>query len=160
RSPINWVANIEVPTFLACAWQDEQTGGDFASMLFRMPDRPDVKITVSNGVHTTSLDPETLWNWLAFLDLYVDQRGPNPGRIRLIAGIIYEMILGDGTPLPPLPQDRFVGITSYSQARALFESDPHVRVLMENGAGSPTPGLPAPTFELGFSEWPPAESRP
>jgi putative CocE/NonD family hydrolase len=25
---------------------------------------------------------------------------------------------------------------------------------MENGAGSPTPGLPAPRFELGFEKWP------
>ena len=33
RSPINWVGKIEVPTFLSCSWQDEQTGGDFASML-------------------------------------------------------------------------------------------------------------------------------
>jgi hypothetical protein len=160
RSPINWVANIEVPTFLACAWQDEQVGGDSVSMLSRMPVRPDVKITLANGVHTTALDPRTLWNWLAFLDLYVDQRVPNPGRLGLIAGIVYQMILGDGTPTPPLPQDRFVGITSYAQARALFEADPYVRVLMENGAGSPTPGLPAPTFELGFDEWPPPQSKP
>jgi hypothetical protein len=31
---------------------------------------------------------------------------------------------------------------------------------MENGAGSPTPGLPAPTFELGYRDWPPREIRP
>src|SRR5262245_49958290 len=29
RSPINWVAKIEVPTFLSGSWQDEQVGGDF-----------------------------------------------------------------------------------------------------------------------------------
>src|SRR5262249_55325110 len=28
RSPINWVANIKVPTFLADQWQDEQTARD------------------------------------------------------------------------------------------------------------------------------------
>src|SRR5262249_48258603 len=32
-----------------------------------------------------------------------------------------------------------------------------VRVLMENGAGSSMPGLPAPTFELGFTRWPPRQ---
>jgi hypothetical protein len=31
---------------------------------------------------------------------------------------------------------------------------------MENGAGSDVPGLPAPTFELGFGQWPPREIRP
>ena len=160
RSPINWVADIEVPTFLAGAWQDEQVGGDFASMLSRMPRRPDVKITLTNGVHTSSLDPRTLWNWLAFLDLYVGEHVPNPGRIAPIAPLIYQMILGSGTPTPPLPEDRFVGMTDYHQARRLFEADPHVRVLMENGAGSPTAGLPAPTFELGFDRWPPPKTKP
>jgi predicted acyl esterase len=160
RSPINWVANIAVPTFLSSAWQDEQTGGDFASMLSRFPVRDDVKITVTNGVHSSTLDPRTLWNWVAFLDLYVAGRVPDPGRIAPIAPVIYQMILGNGTPTPPLPADRFDGITDYAAAKGLFESDPHVRVLMENGAGSPTPGLPAPTFELGFAEWPPADVEP
>ena len=160
RSPINWVADIEVPTFLSSAWQDEQTGGDFASMLSRLPNRPDVKITVTNGVHSSTLDPAILYNWLAFLDLYVDGRVPDPGRIAAIAPVIYGQILGDGAPTPPLPADRFDGITDYAEARALFEADPHVRVLMENGAGSAMPGVPAPTFELGFAAWPPKEARP
>jgi hypothetical protein len=160
RSPINWVADIEVPTFLSSAWQDEQTGGDFASMLFRVPRRPDVKVTVTNGVHSSTLDPAILWNWQAFLDLYVAHRVPDPSFLTVIAPIIYEAILGAGTPTPPLPANRFAGITDYDEALRLFESDPHVRVLMENGAGSPVPGLPAPTFELGFGKWPPGEVRP
>jgi putative CocE/NonD family hydrolase len=60
----------------------------------------------------------------------------------------------------PYPDDRFAGITSLGRARKLFESDPRVRVLLENGAGTTTPGLPAPTFELGFKRWPPREARP
>jgi len=160
RSPINWVDGIQVPIFLAGAWQDEQTGGDFVSMLSRFPKRPDVKITVQNGVHTSSLDPDVLYNWIAFLDLYVAHQVPNPGRVAPIAPIIYPQILGTGTPTPPLPADRFDGITDYGQALDLFESDPRVRVLMDNGAGSSVPGLPAPTFELAFSKWPPREIRP
>jgi len=160
RSPINWVSDIEVPTFLASAWQDEQTGGDFASMLSRVPKRRDVKITVTNGVHSSTLDPEILWNWFAFLELYVAGRVPDPTFLGVISPIIYSQILGAGTPVPPLPANRFAGITDYDQALALFESDPHVRVLMENGAGSPTAGLPAPTFELGYRQWPPREVRP
>ncbi|MGH7896079.1 MAG: CocE/NonD family hydrolase, partial [Candidatus Binatia bacterium] len=159
RSPINWVADIEVPTFLSSAWQDEQTGGDFASMLSRVPKRRDVKITLTNGVHSSTLDPEILWNWFAFLEIYVAGRVPDPGFLTVIAPSIYEMILGDGTPTPPLPANRFVDIGDLDGARRLFESDPHVRVLMENGAGSPTAGLPASTFELGFTQWPPREVR-
>jgi predicted acyl esterase len=160
RSPINWVKLIDVPVFLSSSWQDEQTGGDFASMLGRLPKRKDVKIVVQNGVHTSSLDPEVIWDWLAFLDLYVARTAPDPGRIGLIAPIIYQQILGPGTPTPPFPSDRFDGVTHYRKARRLFESDPHVRVRMENGAGSPTPGLPAETFELGFTRWPPKQVRP
>jgi hypothetical protein len=122
RSPINWVANIEVPTFFSSSWQDEQTGGNFASMLYRLPDRPDVKITVQNGVHSSTLEPAVIWNWLAFLDLYVAHRIPDPSFLASISPIIYSMILGPGTPVPPLPADRFAGITDYDQALHLFES--------------------------------------
>jgi hypothetical protein len=160
RSPINWVRGIRVPTFLAGAWQDEQTGGGFVSMLSRLPKRPDVKITLQNGVHTSSLDPDIIYNWVAFLDLYVAHRAPDPGRIAAFAPVIYSQILNPGAPTPPLPADRFDGITDYGQALDLFESDPHVRVLMENGAGSPVAGLPAPTFELGFRRWPVPQVRP
>jgi predicted acyl esterase len=160
RSPINWVKDIEVPMFLSSAWQDEQTGGGFASMLSRVPKRRDVKITVMNGVHSSTLDPQVLWNWYAFLELYVAHRLPDPTFLRALAPLVYQMILGQGTPRPPFPANRFAGITDYDAALRLFESDPHVRVLMENGAGSPTPGLPAPTFELGFRRWPPSEVRP
>jgi len=159
RSPINWVSKIEVPMFLAGAWQDEQTGGDFAAMLYRVPNRPDVKIHVTNGVHTSSLDPVNLWNWVAFLDIYVAHQLPDPGRVGVFAPIIYPMILGTGTHTPPLPADPYDGITDLDQARALYESQPHVLVLMENGAGG-EPGLPAPTFQLGFGQWPPREARP
>jgi predicted acyl esterase len=160
RSPINWVDKIQVPVFLSGAFHDEQTSADFVSMLSRLPRRSDVKVTLTNGVHSSSLDPRTLYDWLAFLDLYVGNQVPDPGRIAAIAPIVYTEILGPGAPTPPLPADRFDGITDLAVARVLFESDPFVRILMENGAGSAMPGLPAPTFELAFDEWPPAEVRP
>jgi hypothetical protein len=159
RSPINWIGDIEVPTFFSSAWQDEQTGGDFASMLSRLPSRPDVKVTLTNGVHSSTLDPQILWNWIAFLQIYVDNRVPDPSLLAGIAPIIYSTILEPTAPTPPLPPNRFAGITDVATARALFEADPPVRVLMENGAGSAIAGLPAPTFELAFDHWPPPEAQ-
>ena len=159
RSPIMWVENIEVPTFLAGGWQDEQTGPGFAQMLSKLPKRRDVKIMVSNGVHTTSLDPEILWNWCAFLDLYVAHRIPDPSRIAPIVSLIAAQILGNGAPTPPTPSDPYDHITTYADAKRYFEGLPHVRALMENGAGSPTPGLPASTFQLNLGQWP-ASLRP
>lgn len=159
RSPVNWVANIEVPTFFASAWQDEQTGPGFGVLLSRFPNRPDVKLTLVNGVHTSTLDPEIFYEWIAFLDLYVGHRLPDPSRGAVIVPVILQQTIGGGTPTPPLPVDRYDGVTSIDRARRLFESTPHVRILMENGAGSPVPGLPAPAFELGFDRWPPQQAH-
>jgi len=159
RSPVNWIGDVDVPALISGAWQDEQVGGDFASMLSRLPTRDDVKIVLLNGVHSSPLEPEVMYDWIAFLDLYVAERLPDPSRARPFAPLIYAEILGAGTPVPPLPADRFDGITDYDEARRLYESGPAVRVLLENGAGSAIPGLPAPTFALGFSAWPPREAR-
>jgi predicted acyl esterase len=155
RSPINWISDIDVPIFISGAWQDEQTGSYFATMLNQLPKRRDVKIMLMNGVHSSPLEPEGLYQWIAFLDVYVGGRLPRPGRVAGIAPLIYPEILGPGAPTPPLPPDRYVGYFPYDEARAFFESEPRVRILMENGAGSSTPGLPAPRFELKFKTYPP-----
>jgi predicted acyl esterase len=160
RSPATWVRDVKVPTLFSSTWQDEQTGGGFASMLSAMPRRRDVKINLLNGVHSSTLEPEVLWRWHAFLEIYVAERVPNQSFLAVIAPIVVQTILGGNPPAPPLPPNRFTGITELGVARELFESDPHVRVLFENGAGSSTPGLPAVTFEEGFSRWPPREVKP
>ena len=41
-----------------------------------------------------------------------------------------------------------------AEAKKLFEADPPVRVLIENGAGTDNPGLPGHTYELGFKQLP------
>ena len=154
RSPINWVANIEVPMLLSGAWQDEQTGPGFAELMHALPHRHDIKVLASNGVHATPLEPEGLWTWIAFLDLYVAHQRPNQTRLSSFAGQIYEQILGPGAPTPPLPPDDYPSFLSYQDAKRKFEAQPFVRVMMENGAGSATPGLPAARYELGFQKWP------
>ncbi len=159
RSPSQWISEIEVPIFLAGAWHDEQTGAGFASMLKQLPRGRDVKVTMLNGVHSSSLEPEVLYEWIAFLDLYVAGTLPDPGRSAPFAAVIAGEILGSGAPTPPLPADRYDGIHDFNEAKTLFESSPRFRVLFENGAGSPTAGLPAPTFEMGFEAWPPREKR-
>lgn len=159
RSPIQWVSKIATPIFLAGAWYDEQTGPGFATLLKHLPRGRDVKAMMINGVHSSALEPEILYDWIAFLDLYVAGNVPDPSRSAPFASLIAQEILGGGAPTPPLPADRYDGITSYAAARAKFEASPRFRVLMENGAGTATPGLPAPTFELGFEKWPPRQKR-
>ncbi len=159
RSPINWIHDIKVPIFLSGAWQDEQTGSGFASMLRELPKRRDVKVLLTNGVHSSPLEPEGLWSWIAFLDLYVWHRKPDIDRLAPFISVVYDQILGPGQPTPPLPPDRFAFYQGYDDAKAAFEAEPRVRVLMENGAGSSTPGLPAPRFDIGFRKWPASGTR-
>jgi predicted acyl esterase len=159
RSPINWVSNIDVPTFVSGAWQDEQTGSGFVSMLRELPRRRDVKMMLINGVHSSPLEPEGLWQWIAFLDIYIGNRVPAPDRLAPFADAIYDEILGPDAPTPPLPPNPWQFVPGVDAAREIFEAEPRVRVLMENGAGSSTAGLPAATFELGFRKWPPPRTR-
>jgi len=161
RSPIQWVGRIKVPIFLSGAWQDEQTSADFAALLARLPKRRNVKIALTNGVHASPVEPEILWRWLEFLQIYVAGSVPTAAFLEgLVAPLVYPEILGDEAPLPPFPEDRFVSVTDPAAARRIFEAEPRVRILMENGAGTALPGLPAPTFELAFKKWPPREARP
>jgi predicted acyl esterase len=160
RSPINWVSDIRVPMFLSGAWQDEQTGSGFVTLLRHLPKGRTTKVLLTNGVHSSPLEPEGLWTWIAFLDIYVAGRKPDPDRLAPFAQAIYSQIWGPGQPTPPLPPDRYVQYNLPADARAAFEREPRIRVLMENGAGSPDPGIPAPTFDLTFQKWPPPGMRP
>jgi predicted acyl esterase len=159
RSPATWVDKIDVPMFYAAAFQDEQTGPDFASMLSRFQVRPDVKITVQNGVHTSPFDPEVVWDWISFLDIYVAGRIPDPSRFGAFVSVLTGEILGSGAPMVPVPTDSYDDVTSFDDAKARFESRPFVTVRMENGAGNEIAGLPVARYSLGFTQWPPAEAK-
>ncbi|MGH7785215.1 MAG: CocE/NonD family hydrolase [Candidatus Binatia bacterium] len=160
-SPSTFVHNITVPTFLAGALQDEQTGGYFPTMLdqFTLPEGK-VHFTIVNGNHTEPLIPAIFARWFEFLSLYVRREVPVTPPIA--AGIL--AVLGNdifGSPGLTLPPDRFTGMT-YEEALAAFEADQKVRVLFDNGAGVKQPGAsaalppgsPGPGFEHSFDAWP------
>jgi hypothetical protein len=158
-SPVTFVDKINVPVFLAGAWQDDQTGGYFPTMLDRFTGTDRAHFTLVNGGHTESLSPPIFGRWLEFFDLYVADRVPRrhllvPGILAVLAEGIF---VGSGTLT--LEPERYAGITTLEAARAKFESDPRVRVLMEQGSTTPT-GAPYPGFELTFDEWPIAGAEP
>lgn len=159
RSPATWVDKIDVPMFYSASFQDEQTGPDFASMVPRFQVRPDVKVTMQNGVHTSPFDLEVVWDWIAFLDIYVAGRVPDPGRFGPFASVLTQNILGADAPAVPVPTDTWDGVTTLADAKARFESRPFVTVRMENGAGSDVPGLPVARFQRVFTQWPPKEVK-
>jgi predicted acyl esterase len=152
-SPITFVHKIHVPTYLACQWTDEQTGGHCADLAQHFTGTGNKWFTFTNGVHADSLDPDTFDRWYDFLELYVARQAPHlsPG-VKALAPTIYQAALGiNGITLPPDPIQQ---IPTYSAALAAFQRLPSIRVLFDNGAGGPAPGDPYPGFEASFARFP------
>ncbi|MEM7140415.1 MAG: CocE/NonD family hydrolase [Actinomycetota bacterium] len=143
---------IEAAVLLASAFQDEQTGPSFGDLLGNFDNAESVKQIVYNGLHADGFAPQVLSEWAAFLDLYLTEEVPqNDESLGLITSIFTEGIFGAAIPLPP---NRFAGVGSHAEALAMWESEPEIRVLMENGAGG-DPYLPIAAWEFETSQWPP-----
>ncbi len=151
-APITFVNRIDVPVFIAGAWQDEQTGGHFPAMLSSFTGSPHVYATLTNGLHTESLSPPVARRYMEFLQLYVAKKVPDLSAGSAIAGGLGAAIWGvsDFGPF----ENRFEGMT-YDEALAAFESEPSIRVDLEQG-GNPafSPGTPEPNGVAEFDSWP------
>ncbi|HSB86037.1 MAG TPA: CocE/NonD family hydrolase [Ilumatobacteraceae bacterium] len=157
-APITFVDKIDVPVFLAGAWQDEQTGGHFPAMLDKFTSSPHLYVTLTNGLHTESLTPAVLARYFEFLDLYVAKKVPELATLDTIVPILGAALWGVDD-LPPFV-DRFVNQT-YEQALQAFEAEPSVEILFEQGGNAAfTPGTPVPNFTLSFPSWPIPSATP
>ncbi|MGB1701244.1 MAG: CocE/NonD family hydrolase, partial [Nannocystaceae bacterium] len=147
--------DIDVPVFLTGAWQDEQTGPNFGSLLDKFTNSPLTRFTIFNGVHPDGYTPMILTEWFAFLSLYVADEVPViPADIRFLAPFLFESQFGEALELPP---DRFADYPDAESARAAFEAEPIGRVIYEvGGAEGESPGVPIPAWEDSFDTWPPA----
>jgi uncharacterized protein len=158
--PVTFVHKIHVPVFMACQWEDEQTGGHCGDLVQHFTGTNRKWFTFTNGAHIDSLDPYTYDRWLDFLELFVAHQAPmvNALPTRAAAPVIFESAMGVNNAVT-LPPDPIQEIPTYSAALAAFEKLPEVRVLFDNGAGkSPagtfTAGDPYPGFEQSFSSLP------
>jgi len=160
--PITFVHKIKAPTFMACQWEDEQTGGHCADLAEHFTGARWKWFTFTNGAHIDSLDPYTYDRWYDFLELFVAHKAPlvNQALPRAAAPVVYQAAMGlpqsDEDTLPPDPIQE---IPTYSGALSAFEKLPEIRVLFDNGAGkSPNgnqnPGDPYPAFERSFPKLP------
>lgn len=148
-SPRTFVGRISVPVFVAGAWQDEQTGGRFATMLDDFDNAPLVLADLYNGAHADSLGPYSLHRAAEFLDVYVARRTPgvNP-LIRLGAPLLYEAVFG--VPGIGVPEDRFA---SLAEAESAIESEPPLRLLLDMGSAPDLLGAPWPRNVMSFDRW-------
>ena len=162
-SPVTFADKIDVPTFMACQWTDEQTGGHCPTLAEHMtgtdPGSSKKWFTFTNGTHIDSLDPETFNRWFDFLKLYVAEESPllySPA-VRAAAPVVYEEAMGiPGVTLPP---DPIQAQPAYEAALAEFEAQKPIRVLFDSGAGKDpggqsSPGKPYPGFEQSFDAFP------
>jgi predicted acyl esterase len=160
--PVTFVHNIKVPTFMACQFEDEQTGGHCATLVQHLTGAEKKWFTFTNGAHIDSLDPATYNRFYDFYMLYVAKRPPaeNQALVRAAAPIVYKEAMGlpeeDVVSLPP---DKIQTQPTYELALKEFEEIPEVRVLFDNGAGeSPngdkTAGDPYPAYEQTFPALP------
>ena len=158
RSPGRWLKRVDVPTFLVGQFQDEQTGGHFAESLAYLNGKPDVWISLQNGVHADSLGPSTITRWAEFMKLYVAGEVPSiPPVVISLSGELYRYLADAGAA--PVEQSRFASFSSVAAAKAAFKRDPHVRLLMDNGAGPQGPGSIGATWELAAGAWPPPAAK-
>lgn len=158
--PVSFVHKINVPTFMACQFEDEQTGGHCPALVRHFTGTKKKWFTFTNGAHIDSIDPETLNRWYDFLELYVADQAPalNSVIVKAAAPLIYQEAMGTSDPLT-LPNDPIQMQPTYDGAKSAFEQLKRVRVLFDNGAGaSPTgtqqAGDPYPGYEHSFSSLP------
>jgi uncharacterized protein len=156
-SPQEFVDEIDVPVFLAGAWQDEQTGGRFPTMIDKFTKSPRVDVNLVNGYHTESLTSAAIFaRYVEFLELYVAKRTPSLDRARLVYSVLAPGIAG--VDPGPLPDDRFKDV-DYATALKTFEADPKVRMHLEEGAAEGRPaGAPVPRYTVTANEWPIAKT--
>jgi predicted acyl esterase len=153
-SPETFVHEIDVPTFMACQWTDEQTGGHCPTLAKRFTGTQRKWFTFTNGTHVDSLDPETFNRWYDFLQIYVAQQAPitHSAAIQAGAPLVYQEAMGI-SPVT-LPQDPIQQQPTLAAAKQAFEQLQPIRVLFDNGAGGSSPGHPLPGFEQSFGNLP------
>lgn len=152
-NPRNFINDIEVPVFIAGAWQDEQTGGHFATMLDQFTSAPQVYAYLVNGLHTESLvSTGIIPRYVEFLELYVAKRVPSLTRAKTVVPLIANAITGVSGG--DLGEDRFSEMT-YDEALKAYEEEDRVHVLFEEGASPDVAaGAARPRWISSFESWP------
>ena len=153
-APITFVHKIHAPTYLACQWTDEQTGGHCADLAQHFSGTRHKWFTFTNGAHIDSLDPYTFDRWYDFLELYVAHRAPHLSlATRQSASAIYQAAMGiGGLTLPP---DPIQSEPTYAGALAAFQRLAPIRIMFDNGGRDlRAAGMPYPGFQRSFSRFP------
>lgn len=151
-NPSLFAPRIDVPVFMAGAWQDEQTGGHFPALIDDFTSTPHLYVTMVNGLHTESLSPSVFPRMAEFLSLYVAKKVPDLSILPLVAGPLGGGIFGTVAPIDST--NRFTGL-DFDAALTAFESEDPFVVLFEQGAADGQPAAsPVARWSTSFDSWP------
>ena len=158
-NPATFVDRIDVPVFLAGAWQDEQTGPYFFPLLSRFTNAPAKRFSVYNGVHPDGFAPDVLAEWYAFLKLFVAHQIPTiDPLVYALSPLLSQKAFNSLIHVEETPWAKYGDV---DQAIADWEAQPPVRAIFERGAGDPMDlGSPVGTFEEHWASWPPPSVTP
>ena len=155
------VRRIDDPVFIGGAFQDEQTGPQFTTMLDHFDNAPVLRVGLWNGRHPDGYGPVNLMRWFEFLELYVAHRVPV---LQPLLRAAAPAVLADqfGLEDVEIEPDRLAAEfgDDYEAARAAYEAEDPVRVVFESGLGANEVGEPGGTFERSFPTWPAPEVEP
>lgn len=145
--------SIEVPVFLCGAWQDEQTGSRFATMLDDLSGARVLRATMYNGHHPDSLNPALMVRWYEFLSFFVAKRVP---KVNEMVRAMAPGVLADAFKAPAdLEGDRFEHFgDDFDAALAAYLEEPPIRLIFESGLAGTVPGAFGGTFELSSTSFP------
>ncbi len=169
--PVTFVHRIHVPTFLACQFTDEETGGHCPDLAEDLTGTRRRWFTFTNGTHVDSLDPETLVRLVDFYELYVAHRRPVlsvdtgsgtsvrtglDAALTLIGGPLLKIVFGiHGAALHHLPADPVEAAPTYRAALRAFDRSPSVTIGFDTGAApGNAPGIPLPAFTATAPRFP------
>ena len=144
---------IDVPTYIGGAFQDEQTGGEWSSMLQDFAPGTPLKVFMTNGTHVESLAGQDFTHLLEFIDLYVGKRIPSVNPILLAAapGRAPGHLRGIGHPVAAERVRRLPDLRG--GAGRLPEPRPRSGWCGRTGP-APPPGEPVGTAQSQFTGWP------
>jgi hypothetical protein len=164
--PVTFVHKINVPVFMACQWQDEQTGGHCPTLAREMTGTNKKWFTFTNGVHTDSLDFATYQRWIDFMAIYVAHDAPGQyaavtqGAASVIANGIWGTPQDDVFTMPP---DPIQAEPTYDSAKAAFEELPRCAccsTTVPAATRAPTARTATPTRRMRSRSRPGRSRRP
>ena len=160
--PVTFVHKINVPTFMACQWEDEQTGGHCPDLAQHFTGTKRKWFTFTNGAHVDSLDPYTFDRWYDFLELYVAHQAPIVNQAVIRAAAPVDLSGGDGAPeerprhaaAGPDPDRADLRIGAAGLRSAAGDPRAVRQRRRPRRRAATTAGDPYPGFEQSFSKFP------